>query len=92
VAWVNNAHFVWDFFGSLHRPLEPFLGGLWTKKTLKNKWFFKVFANAGFWVFGAFGCSLGPLFVLSWADPDLKFVSKKNPNVVQKNPQRNKEH
>ena len=32
---------------------EALLGGLWTPKTLKNTWFFKVFAHAGFWIFQA---------------------------------------
>ena len=45
--------------GSLYGPQEPLLGSLWTTKTLKNQLFFKVFANAGFWVFQALGGPLG---------------------------------
>jgi len=35
------------------------LEGFGTPKTLKNKWFFKVFANVGFWYFGALDGPLG---------------------------------
>ena len=66
--------------GSLHGHQEPLLGGLWTPKTLKNKWFFKVFANAGFWVFEALGGPLGPIFAPPWAD----LVPKWSPKWPQK--------
>ena len=50
------------------------LGRRWPPKTLKNKWFFKVFANSGFWYLqaldGRFGLILAPPWAvlgLSWA-------------------------
>ena len=70
--------------GSLHGPLEPLLGGLWTPKTLKNLMLFKVFANAGFWVFEALGGPLGPILAPSWADLVPKWSPKWAPKVVQK--------
>ena len=45
--------------GSRLGPPKALLGGLWTPKTLKNQWFFKVFANAGFWVLEALNGPLG---------------------------------
>jgi len=39
----------WDFRGCLGRP--------WPPKTFKNKWFLKVFVNAGFRYFEALGSS-----------------------------------
>ena len=46
-----------DFFGSLDAVLE----GLGPPKTLKNQLFFEVFANVGFWYFGALDGPLGPI-------------------------------
>ena len=37
-------------------------------KTLKNRLFFQVFANAGFWVLEALNGPLGLILALSWAD------------------------
>ena len=54
--------------GSLLGPLEALLGGLWTPKTLKNQWFFKVFEDAAFWLFGALDGPLGLILPPSWAD------------------------
>ena len=59
-------------FGSLLRPLEAFLRGLCSHKPLKNKVFFKVFENEGFWFFeapdGSFGLILA---LLGRSDPKL---------------------
>ena len=76
---------VLELFGCL---LEAFVG-LWSlsreasldpKNLKKNKWFVKVFANAGFWVFEALGGPLGPIFAPSWAD----LVPKWSPKWPQK--------
>ena len=59
------------------------LGSLWTPKTLKKKQcFFKVFANAAFWVFEAPNGPLGPILAPSW--PDL--VPKRSRKLPQKVP------
>ena len=87
---LKNCHVFYNHFGglgALQVPLgsllglpEPLLGGLWTPKTLKKHLFFKVFANAGFWVFEALGGPLGPIFAPSWAD----LVPKWSPKWPQK--------
>ena len=53
-----------------------------TPKTLKNQWFFKVFATAAFWVFEALNGPLGPILAPSW--PDL--VPKRSRNWPPKLP------
>ena len=72
--------------GSLLGPPKAFLGGLWTPKTLKNKWFFNVFAIAAFWVFEALDGPLGPILAPSWADLVPKWGTEIAPKVVQKVP------
>ena len=37
---------LWVPLGSLLGPPKALCGGLWTPKTLKNLWFFEVFAKA----------------------------------------------
>ena len=53
-------------------PLDP--------KNLKKLRFFKVFANAGFWVFEALNGPLGLILAPSWAD----LVPKLSPKWPQK--------
>ena len=72
--------------GSLHGPLEPLLGSLWTPKTMKHCKVFKVFANAGFWVFEALGGPLGPIFAPSWADLVPKWSPKWPPELSKQLP------
>ena len=75
---------VLELFGCL---LGAFMG-LWSlsweasgpQKPEKQTWFFKVFANAGFWVFEALGGPLGPILAPSWAD----LVPKWSPKWPQK--------
>ena len=62
--------------GSLLGFPKALLGCLWTPKTLKNLKFFKVFANAGFWVFEALNGPLAPILAPSWADLVTKWSPK----------------
>ena len=75
--------------GSLLGPLEALLGGLWTPKTLKNQWFFRVFAIAAFWVFEALDGPFGPILAPSWADLVPKWGPEMFPKVVKKVPKIN---
>ena len=90
VAWVNDADFVWDFFGSLHRPLEPFLGGLWTKKTLKKYVFLRFLQMQGFGFLELLVALLGPssffLGLIRTLNSSLKRIQtwcKKAPNEIR---------
>ena len=63
--------------GNLLGLSEAVLDGLGPKKLYnKCKLFFKVFANAGFWVFEAFDGSLGPILAPFWADLVPKWTPK----------------
>ena len=83
--------------GSLLGPSEAALEGLGTPKTLKNQWFFKVFAVVRFRYFGALDAPLGPILAPSWADLAPKWPPiwpskwpKNNPKTGLKNdPQQN---
>ena len=70
--------------GSLLGPPKAFLGSLWTPKTLKNQWFFNVFAIAAFWVFEALDGPLGPILAPSCADLVPKLTPKWPPNWSKK--------
>ena len=72
--------------GSLLGPPKAFLGSLWTPKTLKKQWFFKVFAIAAFWVFEALDGILCPILAPSWANPVPKWGPEIDPKAVQRVP------
>ena len=65
---------------------KALLGCLWTPKTLKNSRFFKVFANAGFWVFEALNGPLGLILAPSWADLVPKWSPKWPPKWSKSGP------
>ena len=80
---------LWVSLGSLLGFLEALLGGLWTQKSEKNKWFFEVFENAAFWFFeapdGSLGLILPPLWpIWSQNGPQngSQKCSKKEPKIV----------
>ena len=78
----------WVPLGSRLGPPKALLGSLWTPKTLKNLGFFKVFANAGFWVLEALNGPLGLILAFSWADLVPKWppkCSKSGPKNGPKN-------
>ena len=72
--------------GSRLGPPKALLGGLWTPKTKKNLRFFKVFANAGFWVLEALNGPLGLILAPSWADLVPKWSPKWPPKWSKSNP------
>ena len=74
---------LWVSFGSLLGPLEALLRGLCSLKPLKTNWFFKVFANAGFWFFEACDGSFG-LFLALFGRSDPKKGSKMTSNMFRK--------
>ena len=63
-------------FWRLLEPPEALLGGVWTPKTLKNQFFFKVFENAALFVFEALAGPLGFILLPSWADLVPKWLPK----------------
>ena len=67
---------LWVPLGSLLGPPEALLGSPWTPKSLKNKWFFKVFANATFWVFEALDGPLAPILAPLWPNLVPKWLLK----------------
>ena len=72
--------------GSHLGPPEALLGGLWTPKTLKNQWFFKVFENGTFLVFEALDGLLGLILAPSWADLVPKWSPKWAPKWSKSGP------
>ena len=48
IPFLGSFGALWMPLGSLLELLEALLGSLWTPKTMKNLWFFKVFGNAAF--------------------------------------------
>ena len=77
----------WVPLGSFLGLFEAVLGGLGPPKTLKNNWFFKVFANSGFRYFEALDGPLGLILPPSWADLVPKWPQngpQSGPKSVQK--------
>ena len=73
--------------GNLLGPLEALLGGLWTPKTLKKHWFFKVFGIAEFWLCEPLDGSLGLVLTLLgpiWSQNGTQNGSKSGPKSDQK--------
>ena len=68
MPFLLGSEALWVPLWSLLGPPEALFGSLWTPKTLKNQWFFKVFANAAFRVFEALDGLLGRILAPSWAD------------------------
>ena len=89
-----------SIFGSLFVEALELLGCLlgaflglqrlsWTAldpKNLKNQQFFKVFANAGFWVLEALNGPLGLILAPSWADLVPKWSPKWPPKWSKSGP------
>jgi hypothetical protein len=75
------------------------LEGLGAPKTLKNQWFFKVFANAGFRYFealdgplGPISAPLGPIWSQNASQNGSQNGSKSTPKSLKREPLRVKNH
>ena len=84
MPFLLGSEALWVPLWSLLGPPKALLEGFWTPKTLKNKLFFKVFANAAFRVFEALDGPLGLILPPSWADLVPKWAPKWFPKMLKK--------